>query len=328
MAKVIIGIVVALVVIVVGRFIPVPLGVISVAAEAIGFGPILTNALFTSIIISIVIIVMAFFIGRGLKEQPGGLQNVVEMLLEGLNGLVTTIASKKWAPTFFPIVATIFIWLLFANYTSLFTPFFASFGVIFETAADDGMPASEVIFIKGDADHLPPMHHPGQELHAAEGQAAEGDHAEGEAGETHVAIVPLFRAPSSDLNLTFALAIVTMVLVQIFGFREQGFKYVGHFIRVDSFSKKGLGMGLIDFFLGLVELISEVAKILSFSFRLFGNIFAGEVLMMVIVFLVPLLVLVIVFGLEIFVGTIQAFVFFILALVFFTIATSPHGEEH
>jgi len=109
---------------------------------------------------------------------------------------------------------------------------------------------------------------------------------------------------------------------------ERGVGYIGHFIRVDGFAKKGFGMGLIDFFLGLVELISEVAKILSFSFRLFGNIFAGEVLMIVIISLVSLLVLVLIFGLEIFVGTIQAFVFFILALVFFAIAVQHHGEEH
>ena len=109
---------------------------------------------------------------------------------------------------------------------------------------------------------------------------------------------------------------------------ERGVGYVGHFIRLDGFSKKGFGMGLIDFFLGLVELISEVAKIISFSFRLFGNIFAGEVLMIVISSLVTLFVLVLIFGLEIFVATIQAFVFFILALVFFSIATHSHGEEH
>ena len=152
-----------------------------------------------------------------------------------------------------------------------------------------------------------------------------------EGGEEHaepeVIIVPIFRAPSSDLNMTFALAITVMVLVQVFGFRERGMAYLGHFIRVQSFRTKGFGMGLIDFFLGLVELISEFAKILSFSFRLFGNIFAGEVLMLVIISLVTLLILVGIFGLEIFVGTIQAFVFFILALVFFSIATQHHGEE-
>jgi len=328
MAKIFIGIIVALAVIIVGNIIlPVPRAAIEVAAEPIGLGPVLTNALLTSIILSIGIILVAFFVGRGLKEQPGGLQNIIEFLIEALDGLVTSTAPKKWAPTFFPIVATIFIWLLFANYFSLLTPLLGSFGIIHSTD-HGGIPVSEVTFLSGDAAHLTPLHEPeaGEEEHVeGEESQAEGE-ARGE--EQQVIIVPLFRAPSSDLNLTFALAISTMVLVQIFGLRARGLGYIGHFIRLDGFAKKGIGMGLIDFFLGLVELISEVAKILSFSFRLFGNIFAGEVLMIVIISLVSLLVLVLIFGLEIFVGTIQAFVFFILALVFFSIATQHHEEEH
>jgi F-type H+-transporting ATPase subunit a len=321
MIKIIIGLVVAIGVIIVGNIIlPVPRAAIEVAAEPIGLGPVLTNALLTSIILSLIIIIVAFFVGRGLKERPGGLQNIIEMLIEALDGLVTNTASKKWAPTFFPIVATIFIWLLFANYFSLLTPLLGSFGIIHATN-HGGIPVSEVTFISGNPEHLTPLH---------EAEAGEEGQAEGEAhgAQQQVIIVPLFRAPSSDLNLTFALAITTMILVQIFGLWERGLGYIGHFIRLDGFAKKGLGMGLIDFFLGLVELISEVAKILSFSFRLFGNIFAGEVLMIVIISLVSLLVLVLIFGLEIFVGTIQAFVFFILALVFFSIATQHHEEEH
>ena len=87
-------------------------------------------------------------------------------------------------------------------------------------------------------------------------------------------------------------------------------------------------MGLIDVFMGLIELVSEFAKILSFAFRLFGNIFAGEVVLIVISALVTLLLVVVFFGLEIFVGFIQAFVFFVLSLVFFSMATHAHGEEH
>ncbi len=119
-----------------------------------------------------------------------------------------------------------------------------------------------------------------------------------------------------------------MVLVQVFGLWERGSGYVSHFIRLDAFSKKGFGMGLIDFFMGLIEMISEIAKILSFSFRLFGNIFAGEVILIVISALVSLGIILVFFGLEMFVGLIQAFVFFILSLVFFSMATRHHEEEH
>ncbi|NJN96033.1 MAG: F0F1 ATP synthase subunit A [Anaerolineales bacterium] len=85
---------------------------------------------------------------------------------------------------------------------------------------------------------------------------------------------------------------------------------------------------MIDFFMGLIELISEIAKILSFAFRLFGNIFAGEVILIIMSSLVSLLLVNIFFGLEIFVGFIQAFVFFILSLVFFSMATHSHSGEH
>lgn len=319
MLKYLIYAVVIVAIIIVGNiYFPVPRAAIEVAAEPIGLG--ITNALFTSFILSVIIIAGAFVVGRSLKEKPGGLQNVVEFLLEALDGLVTSIAPKKWAATFFPIVATIFIWLLFANYFSLLTPLTGAFGFVHSTH-EGGLTQNQVILLSGDFEHLTPLPH----SEAAEG-VTEGEAEHSEAG--NVVIVPLFRAPSSDLNMTFALAITTMVLVQVFGLWERGLGYIGHFIRLDGFAKKGIGLGLIDFFLGIVELISEVAKIISFSFRLFGNVFAGEVLLIVISSLVTLFVLLLIFGLEIFVGTIQAFVFFILALVFFSIATQSHSEEH
>jgi F-type H+-transporting ATPase subunit a len=321
--KIIIGLVTTLVVIGViiagNRFFPVPQAAIEVAAEPIGLGPI-TNALFTSIILSVIIVVFAFFVGRNLKDKPGGLQNIVEFLIEALDGLVTSIAPKKWAPTFFPILATIFIFLLVSNWFSLLTPLLGSFGFVHPTD-HGGIPVEKVTFITGGPDSLH------KEDHSSEAEAHEAEAHESEGGEK-VMIVPIFRAPSSDLNLTFALALVTMILVQVFGVWERGIAYFGNFIRFGSFAKKGFWMGLIDVFVGLLEGVSEIAKIISFSFRLFGNIFAGEVVLIVISSLVTFLLLLVFFGLEIFVGFIQAFVFFILSLVFFSIATQSHGEEH
>ena len=121
MIKAIIYAVVALVVIIVGNMIlPVPRAAIEVAAEPVfHIGSfVVTNSLFTSVLISIGIIILAFVVGRSLKEKPGGLQNITEMLIEALNNLVAATAEKKWVNTFFPIVATIFIWLLFSNYIS------------------------------------------------------------------------------------------------------------------------------------------------------------------------------------------------------------------
>ncbi|MBN1992192.1 MAG: F0F1 ATP synthase subunit A [Anaerolineae bacterium] len=301
---------------------PVDRAAIEIAAEPIfAVGPfIVTNAFFTSLILSIIILVVAFFIGRNLKEKPGGMQNIVEFLIESLDGLVTSLAPKKWGATFFPILATIFIYLLFANWFSLLTPLLGSFGFVHPTA-HGGVPVENIIILNPEA-------LPHQQDHAGEDETPPKEEITpaAESG-LNVTIVPIFRAPSSDLNLTLGLALVTMVLVQVFGLREHGFNYIGHFIRLKSFVTQGVWMGLLDFLVGLIELVSEVFKIISFSFRLFGNIFAGEVVLIVITSLVSLLLVLVFFGLEIFVGLIQAFVFFILSLVFFSIATQAH-EEH
>lgn len=135
--------------------------------------------------------------------------------------------------------------------------------------------------------------------------------------KTHEGAVPLLRAPTADLNLTFALALVSVGLIQYQGLKSLGLKYLGKF-----FSLKPAKA-----FIGFLELISELSKILSFSFRLFGNIFAGEVLLLVIAVLVPVLAPVPFYGLELFVGFIQALVFSMLTLVFFNLATVGHSEE-
>ena len=132
-----------------------------------------------------------------------------------------------------------------------------------------------------------------------------------------VSLIPLFRSTNSDINMTLALAIISVMATQIFGISIVGFFH--HVSRFISFK------GPLDFFTGILELIAEIAKVISFSFRLFGNIFAGEVLLMVIFFLVPIIVPLPFLFLEIFVGFIQALVFSMLTLVFLTVATS---KEH
>lgn len=131
---------------------------------------------------------------------------------------------------------------------------------------------------------------------------------------------PLLRSPASDLNFTLALAVITVVTVNIFGITAIGaWRHASKFFNFTS---------PINFFVGILEFISEIARMISFAFRLFGNVFAGEVLLVVIAFLVPFIAPVPFFFLEIFVGFIQAFVFAMLALVFIAIATVEHGEEH
>lgn len=125
--------------------------------------------------------------------------------------------------------------------------------------------------------------------------------------------VPLFRAGSADINTTLALALIAVFLIQYYGIKTLGLEYLGRFFNFKN---------PIYFFVGLLELVLEFAKILSFSFRLFGNIFAGEVLLTVIAFLMPIFAPIPFLGLELFVGFIQALVFSMLTAVFLSLATA------
>jgi len=135
----------------------------------------------------------------------------------------------------------------------------------------------------------------------------------------HEILVPFLRSPASDLNTTLALAIIAIISVQIVGITSVGFfRYFKKFVNFK---------GPIEFFVGVVESISEFAKIISFSFRLFGNVFAGGVLLAVVAGLIPFVVPIPFYGMELFVGFIQALVFTMLTTVFLEMATIAH-EEH
>lgn len=123
--------------------------------------------------------------------------------------------------------------------------------------------------------------------------------------------VPLFRSPAADLNFTLTLAVMSVIVTNFLGITVLGF--FGHMKKYFNFSNP------INFFVGLLELVSEVSKMISFSFRLFGNIFAGEVLLTIVFFLVPYLVPIPFLFVELFFGAIQAFIFSVLTLVFLSV---------
>jgi F-type H+-transporting ATPase subunit a len=141
-----------------------------------------------------------------------------------------------------------------------------------------------------------------------------------EEGEEVAVLVPFLRAAATDLNFTLALALSTVVMIQILGIQALGLGYFSKFINL-----KGGAMGFV---VGLFEIISEVSRIISFAFRLFGNIFGGAVLLFVLSFLVPWVIPMPFYVLELFVGVIQAFVFALLTLVFFSGAVVSHDEHH
>jgi F-type H+-transporting ATPase subunit a len=148
-------------------------------------------------------------------------------------------------------------------------------------------------------------------------------------------ITPWLRPATTDLNLTLAMALVSVVATQIVSFSMLGFKeQISKYLNFRAIKEKG-GMGFIDFMVGLLEIISELGRLISFSFRLFGNVFAGSVLLAVFAYLLPVVANIIFVPFELFVGAIQAFVFAFLTLLFMQVGTTSHshsdegaGHEH
>jgi len=136
-------------------------------------------------------------------------------------------------------------------------------------------------------------------------------------GET-VGFTPLLRSVNTDLNVTLALAIISFLVIEFSGVFLIGFlKYFSKFVNVKS--------GAVGLVVGFLELFSELARLIAFSFRLFGNIFAGEVLILVIIFFLPYIAPVPLMLFEVFVGLVQAAIFALLTLFFIKIAvTEPH----
>ncbi len=260
----------------------------------VGFA--ITNSLLATWLTMLILIVGSIALTRNLKRVPSGLQNLVEWGLEVLLDLVETVGGSR-ARQFFPLVATIFIFLLVSNWMGIM-PGFASVGWIHE-AHHGGHQAQELV--------------PGIYILQAE---EVGEH------ETGYTVFSFLRSAATDLNTPLALALISVIMTQVVGVQAQGIRYFSKFINLRG------RMGPIDMIVGLLETISEFAKIISFSFRLFGNIFAGEVLLAVMAFIIPFLISVPFLGLEIFVGFMQAFVFAFLTLIFMYMATLGHGPEH
>ena len=242
----------------------------------------------------------------------------MEMLVEAIYGLTESTAGK-WTKRIFPFFATIMLLVLVVNWTELI-PGVDSIGFIHE-AETHGNPIEQVV--PGVVTLMP-------------AEEAGGEHMEeGELGEEHAAgytLIPFVRVASTDLNFTVALALVAMTMVQVIGVQALGPGYFSKFINVSAlwnFFRQP--MGIIDFGVGILEIVSEFSKIISFSFRLFGNIFAGSVLLFVIGTLVPVVAQSVFLMLELFVGVIQALVFGMLTMVFMAQATvghGDHGDEH
>ena len=248
----------------------------------------ITNSLVTSWGAVLILAILAFFLRRSLKEIPGKLQNLFEIIIDGALDLADQVTNdRKLSVKIFPLVICIFFFVLINNWLGI-------------------LPGSGSV-----------------------GQVAEYH------GEN--LLVPFLRGGTADINTTLALAVIAVIGANIFGVMTiGGWKMFNKYVNLSALGsiftkvKKDptiLIVAPITFFVGVLEIIGEFAKVASLSFRLFGNVFAGEVLLASMAALIAYAVPIPFLFLEILVGVIQALIFSMLTLVYFTIAAQDHSEH-
>ncbi len=253
------------------------------------FGFPIANSVIAAWITIIVLVGMSYAATRKVKLIPSRLQSFWESVLGWLYDFCKEVAGEKNGRRFFPVVTTIFLFVI----TNAWLGLFPGFGSIYVTG------------------------HEGEHIH-------------------------LLRPANTDINMPLAIALMSFIFVEYFGIRSLGGRrYISKFINVGAFFrgarqlfsgrlKAGLGSmftGVIDIFVGMLEILSEFIRIVSFTFRLFGNMTAGEILLLIVMFLVPFVVALPFYGLELLVGFVQALIFGGLTLVFLTLAVTHHGAE-
>jgi F-type H+-transporting ATPase subunit a len=252
------------------------------------FGFPVTNSILGAWITIIFLVVFSWAVTRRLKLIPGRLQSAFEFMLGSLYDFCQSVAGEVNGRRFFPVVATIFLFVAFNAWLSLIPGF-------------------------GSIEILNPEGH----------------------------WVHLLRGPNTDINLPAALAVSSFLIVLFFGLKTVGPRYLELYVNFRQFFKgfshllrgqlkaglNGLFLGVIDLFVGGLEFLSHVIRIVSLTLRLFGNMTAGEILLLVTAFLIPWLFALPFYGLELLVGFLQALIFAGLTLVFLTMATAGHGDE-
>ena len=276
---------------------------IQVAPEEVGLlgGFHVTNTMIAMLIMDVLIILFFLPFMRAAKKgsllPEGGFAGAAEAITEMLYNMVEKSGGKA-TKTIFPWFATIFITVIVANWMELI-PGVDSIGILEHSAHEGNLIAPTFI--------------PGVEA-LIKGEGAYG-------------LTAYVRTLSTDLNFTAALALISVVMTQVIGIKYQGMGYFGKFLNThELFSKPFLGV--MDLLVGLLEIISEFSKILSFTFRLFGNVFAGSVLLFLVGSMIPVFVQSMLLTFEFGIGAIQAYVFAMLTLVFMAQAAAGHGGEH
>ena len=292
----------------------------------------ITNTILATLLADFVLLLVAFSAWRFIKKGslvPKGFYNAFEAIIEFLWNSVEGSAGAKWGKRIFPVVATIFLIVFTANMVKL-APGFESIGQLKEMHAEGTAYEARHLFDLGSLgvytlDKGLPI-----EVAAAHGEeetAHDEEMAVEEHGSTTVChaceVVPFLRGSATDLNFPFALAFIAVFMTQVFGVWALGMSYFEKFFPIKQVIHGGI-FGGINFAVGLLEIILEFAKILSFGFRLFGNIFAGALLLSIIGVLTAVGLPAGLYLFEIFFGAIQAYVFFLLATVFISGALESH----
>ena len=248
-----------------------------------------TNALLTSWVVVVIIIVLSLFLRAKTKTVPGKLQNVFEIVIENALNLCDQVTGDRaLSVKIFPIAISVFFFILINNWLGILP--LGGFGIV--------------------------------------EKSTEG-----------LSFIPFLRGGTADINTTIALAVMAVVGANVFGVLSIGLwktfnKYVNLKVLGGIFTKIRheptiIIVAPITFFVGLIEIVGEFAKIASLSFRLFGNVFAGEVLLVSMAALVAYAIPIPFLFLELLVGVIQALIFSILLVVYFTIGSTDHDEhEH
>ncbi len=249
-----------------------------------------TNTIINSAIALVIVLIIFILVRKKITDVPRGWQNFMEIIIDGALSLVDTVTGdRKKSLLFMPLIMSFFFFILINNWLGLL-PGVGSIGIV-------------------------------EEMHGK------------------MVFVPLLRGATADLNTTLALSIVAVIATHIFGvFLTSFWKHLNRFVSLDliiELPKKvfvqkeftALLVNPIKFFVGLIEIIGEVSKMASLSFRLFGNVFAGEVLLGVMASIFAYAVPIPFMFLELLVGFIQALIFSMLTLVFLTVMSTSHDDH-
>lgn len=243
--------------------------------DIFGF-PISASTLMVFLLI-ILFSLFAVLVKRTFKTRPTSLQVLFEMLYEGIIDMLDGVTNDtKRSKTIFPLIASMFLYLLVANLIGL-------------------VPGISEWTINGKQ---------------------------------------LFQTTTADFNTTFGLALASVIVINIISIREWGiFPFLGKFFKVKVVIqgfKKGFGAGsisLVDFFVGVLDIVGEIAKVISLSIRLFANMYAGQILAIILLGAFAYIIPGVWYGMNIFVGALQAMVFAVLVAAYYMLAVKVEDEN-